>query len=201
MRGIQARGGRLLNSKIEKRWQVSRRGGLLTIGGKFRWQGIELSLVPVGKYTPPVSLDTAFSRYPFTRIHLQHHRTRSRSRGRTCILSILYCGHFSSNSKYTENRIPKTNRLSHYKRVSPNALRTNEHPARMVSAAPTVSRLGFTSTRSMATRLPVSWTHSQMKSPSRRVRPPRTGVPVLGAHWGSSASTSNERWMGVSLPM
>lgn len=55
MRGIQPRGGRLLNSKIEKRWQVSRRGGLLTIGGKFRWQGIELSLVPLGKYTPPVS--------------------------------------------------------------------------------------------------------------------------------------------------
>lgn len=88
-----------------------------------------------------------------------------------------------------------------YKRVSPNALRTNEHPARMVSAAPTDSRLGLTSTKSMATKLPVSCTHSQMKSPSRSVRPPRTGVPVLGAHCGSSASTSNDRWMGVSWPM
>ena len=50
-------------------------------------------------------------------------------------------------------------------------------------------------------RLPVSATHSAMKSPSRKVRPPRTGVPVLGAQVGSSASTSKERWMGVSPPI
>ena len=89
----------------------------------------------------------------------------------------------------------------HHNSVSPNAHLTNEHPARIVSAAPPASSDGFTSTKSIATRLPVSCTHSAMKSPSRRVRPPRTGVPVLGAHCGSRASTSKERWMGVSEPM
>ncbi|KAF2455394.1 hypothetical protein BDY21DRAFT_75160 [Lineolata rhizophorae] len=84
--------------------------------------------------------------------------------------------------------------------VSPNAHLTMEQPARTVSAAPWASRLGLTSTRSSATRLPVAATHSAMKSPSRSVRPPRTGVPVLGAHMGSRASTSKERWMGTSGP-
>lgn len=98
----------------------------------------------------------------------------------------VYLSLYSNHS--TSNKQNKT-----YRSVSPNALRTNEQPARIVSVAPIVSKLGLTSTRSIATRLPVSWTHSQMKSPSRRVRPPRTGVPVLGAHCGSSASTSNDR--------
>lgn len=80
-----------------------------------------------------------------------------------------------------------------YNSVSPSAHLTIEQPALTVSSAPCSSKLGLTSTRSMAIRLPVSWTHSAMKSPSRRVRPPRTGVPVLGAHIGSSASTSKDR--------
>ena len=87
---------------------------------------------------------------------------------------------------------------------SPSAHRTSELPVRNVSLAPTslsVPRLGLTSTRSTATRLPVSCTLSQIKSPSRSVNPPLTGVPVLGAHIGSSASTSNDRWIGVSLPI
>lgn len=88
-----------------------------------------------------------------------------------------------------------------YSKVSPSAHLTMLQPARTVSLAPCSSRLGFTSTRSSATSEPVSATHSAMKSPSRRVNPPRTGVPVLGAHMGSSASTSNDRWIGVSLPI
>lgn len=71
-----------------------------------------------------------------------------------------------------------TSQVPHHNSVSPNAHLTMEHPALIVSFAPSISKLGFTSTRSNATRLPVSWTHSAMKSPSRRVRPPRTGVPL-----------------------
>jgi len=51
---------------------------------------------------------------------------------------------------------------SRYNRVSPNAHLTSEHPALIVSAAPTASKDGLTSTRSIATRLPVSCTHSAM---------------------------------------
>ena len=77
---------------------------------------------------------------------------------------------------------------STYSNVSPNAHLTSEHPARIVSWAPASSRLGFTSTcsitcslaseksitnktwmervlrltKSIATKLPVSWTHSDM---------------------------------------
>ena len=50
----------------------------------------------------------------------------------------------------------------HHKRVSPSAHLTKEQPALIVSAAPTASREGFTSTKSMAIRLPVSCTHSAM---------------------------------------
>jgi hypothetical protein len=53
----------------------------------------------------------------------------------------------------------------------------------------------------IATKEPVSCTHSAMKSPSLSVRPPLTGVPVLGAQRGSRASTSNDRCIGVSFPM
>lgn len=49
-----------------------------------------------------------------------------------------------------------------YKSVSPSAHLTKEQPALIVSAAPTASREGFTSTKSMAIRLPVSCTHSAM---------------------------------------
>lgn len=83
-----------------------------------------------------------------------------------------------------------------YNNDSPRAHLTNEQPALTVSCAPrsfSGAKLGLTSTRSMATKLPVSCTLSQIKSPSRSVNPPRTGVPVLGAHIGSSASTSKER--------
>lgn len=66
-----------------------------------------------------------------------------------------------------------------HSRVSPNAHLTMEQPALMVSCAPATSKLGFTSTKSSATKLPVSCTHSAMKSPSRSVRPPRTGVPLV----------------------
>lgn len=90
-------------------------------------------------------------------------------------------------------------------RDSPKPHLTSEQPLLTVCWAPISSTpgssVGLTSTRSMATKHPVSWTHSAIKSPSRSVNPPRTGVPVLGAHIGSSASTSKERWMGVSFPM
>jgi hypothetical protein len=84
-----------------------------------------------------------------------------------------------------------------YRRDSPNAHLTKEQPDLTVCCAPISSspgsNVGLTSTKSIATKHPVSWTHSAMKSPSLNVRPPRTGVPVLGAHIGSSASTSKER--------
>jgi hypothetical protein len=41
----------LLNRKINEGHRLPGGAGLLMIGGKLRWQGIELSLVPFGKYT------------------------------------------------------------------------------------------------------------------------------------------------------
>lgn len=106
MQGIQPRGGRLLNSKIEKHRQVPRRG-LLTIGGKFRWQGIELSLVPLGKYT--ARLQSLTQRLRATRLPAYTCSIIGQGlevRGELAIFSILYCGSFYliRNTQRTESQ-------------------------------------------------------------------------------------------------
>ena len=72
-----------------------------------------------------------------------------------------------------------------YKSVSPKAARMSELPMAMVASACVGIKEGLTSMRSMATSSPDSASASQMKCASRKLRPPRTGVPVDAATLGS----------------
>lgn len=72
----------------------------------------------------------------------------------------------SSSSRANTRNLPEFTKSypQYHRRLSPSAHLTKEHPALTVSCAPMSltpgSRVGLTSTRSMATKLPVSCTHS-----------------------------------------
>lgn len=60
---------------------------------------------------------------------------------------------------------------------------------------------GLTSTKSSALSLPVSWSTFPICMISGKVRPPSTGVPVLGANHGSTESMSTLQWIGRREPL
>ena len=68
------------------------------------------------------------------------------------------------------------------------------------ASSPSEPANGFASTRSIEFKRPVSASSRAIKSPPSRLRPPGTGVPVLGAKAGSKASMSKESWSSVEEP-
>lgn len=115
-------------------------------------------------------------------------------RNHTISNPACYCNHAPITPEPKRISSPRSSHftpLNHgsHSRVSPSAHRIKLMPALTVSATlPSTS--GLTSTKSTPTHCPVSATASQMKFPSLNVNPPLTGIPVLGAHMGSNASTS-----------
>jgi len=134
------------------------------------------------------------------------------------VVPVLVLYRYNESPFQPADRKPPPPRV--HSKLSPSAHLTSEQPALTVSLTayglPCSLICGLTSTcmqihqhrshcfseresrnekhtRSIATSAPDSCTHSQIKSPSRSVNPPLTGVPVLGAHIGSRASTSKLR--------
>src|SRR5690606_8300414 len=101
--------------------------------------------------------------------------------------SADHCGNDQRDSEHNRRAEPG---LIVHRILFPNALDTS--PTASSAVWLNSSSTGLTSTRSIETILPVSAMVSMARCASRKVAPPRTGVPTPGASRGSTKSRSSD---------